>query len=68
MQNLKNDIFETSHGIVEAEPYYEKCMADVCTCDRDIDSCMCDAFTAYPNECIRNDKGGGNPFKNAVNF
>lgn len=52
---VKGGIFETCHDIVEAEPYYENCMIDVCTCDRDIDSCMCDAFAAYANECIQND-------------
>lgn len=53
---LKNDTFRSCHETLSPEKYYDSCMYDVCACNRDIESCMCDIFTDYANECSRRGK------------
>ncbi|XP_055299432.1 fibrillin-1-like [Sitodiplosis mosellana] len=50
---LKDDPFKACHGTVNPQTHYDNCMFDMCACERGIDSCMCDIFTVYANECSR---------------
>ncbi|KAM7301526.1 hemocytin [Ixodes scapularis] len=49
---LKSPLFEPCHSEVSLEPYYERCVQDVCGCDSGGDcECLCTNIAAYAHEC-----------------
>ena len=49
---IKSDKFKACHKLVNPVPYYERCVFDVCGCDKIGDcDCVCDAVGAYQKEC-----------------
>lgn len=49
---LKSTLFEPCHSEVDVEPYYERCVQDVCGCDSGGDcECLCTNMAAYAHEC-----------------
>ncbi|XP_077553611.1 uncharacterized protein LOC144168516 [Haemaphysalis longicornis] len=49
---LKSTLFEPCHTEVDVEPYYERCVQDVCGCDSGGDcECLCTNIAAYAHEC-----------------
>lgn len=50
---LMDNTFKVCHRTLSPQIYYHDCVMDVCACERGIDSCKCDVFTAYANECSR---------------
>lgn len=51
-QILKNSLFESCHKIINVNPYFNKCVNDVCACNQGGDSkCLCSAISGYAQAC-----------------
>ncbi|XP_075537951.1 uncharacterized protein LOC142572612 isoform X2 [Dermacentor variabilis] len=49
---LRSPLFEPCHMEVDVEPYFERCVQDVCGCDSGGDcECLCTNIAAYAHEC-----------------
>ncbi|KAL1421473.1 hypothetical protein MTO96_004163 [Rhipicephalus appendiculatus] len=49
---LRSPLFEPCHMEVDVEPYFERCVQDVCGCDSGGDcECLCTNVAAYAHEC-----------------
>ncbi|XP_064455887.1 hemocytin-like isoform X2 [Ornithodoros turicata] len=49
---LRSELFEPCHSAVAIEPYYQRCVQDVCNCDSGGDcECLCTNVAAYAHEC-----------------
>jgi hypothetical protein len=50
---LKDKVFEECHLFVDAEPFYEDCLYDMCACKGDVSQCACPILASYATECAR---------------
>ncbi|XP_075745319.1 hemocytin isoform X1 [Rhipicephalus microplus] len=49
---LRSPLFEPCHMEVDVDPYFERCVQDVCGCDSGGDcECLCTNIAAYAHEC-----------------
>ncbi|XP_071530011.1 hemocytin-like isoform X2 [Panulirus ornatus] len=48
---LKSPLFAQCNVEVDPEPYYRNCMYDMCSCEADLDNCLCPSVSAYGNAC-----------------
>ena len=46
-------LFEACRASIDPEPYYQKCLQEVCKCNGKSE-CVCGAFEQYSRECLRN--------------
>ncbi|XP_049862899.1 hemocytin [Schistocerca gregaria] len=51
---LHGTVFADCHYTVDPQPFYEDCLYDVCSCQLDVNQCLCPILAAYAKECSRN--------------
>ncbi|CAB3386136.1 Hypothetical predicted protein [Cloeon dipterum] len=51
---IKTGNFSECAWQVDAEPFYQNCLFDVCSCTNEPSSCFCPIFAAYGHECAAN--------------
>lgn len=51
-QVLKSDIFAPCHSLIPVQLYYERCIADTCSCESGGNcDCLCTAIAVYADTC-----------------
>ena len=51
-QLKKSKLFKACRATIDPEPYYQKCLQEVCKC-KGKSKCVCGAFEQYSRQCLR---------------
>ncbi|XP_075422976.1 mucin-5AC-like isoform X1 [Ascaphus truei] len=57
---LLSSAFSSCNKLVEADPYIKACVQDLCHCNSENHSCLCNTFAEYSRQCAH---AGGQPEK-----